>query len=380
MINIVTKALGAVTELCTKYQERLQTEAHSLTATQAELQNRMKAGEKLAVSVLKTTRMRVDRLEAETAGLKGGTAVDCLAEATEAAHAILTSIISTLLAIDEMLPPQDRLSPQNSAHKNHYPQLNGLLASKAAELNLCFGSARLNKQRPSASASLSESEHGGPSVNQSFECSIGSPPLHRRISSSSQILLSASADRSVSSSSSSRAPVPQLQLKTVLPSAGIESPKVVESTNGSYFPLASQTATGVSLTHSSGKSSGSNTGSPAPLRRSSAHWGKRPSTGTLAFLPISEGDSFATVMSKVLPPKLPNRSLNWTRRSVDWSGFGGLFGGNNSWGSKEQGRTETAQDKLKMLLENTDVATPDGSSRKAKGKGKQKMSAGTHGL
>ncbi|KAF8252993.1 hypothetical protein K440DRAFT_576857 [Wilcoxina mikolae CBS 423.85] len=353
----VNAALDGVTELCTKYQETLQTEVENLTNTQTNLHARMKDTDKLAVRVLKSTKARMEQLDSETTGLKGGAAVDSLAEATEATHTLMASIVSTLLAIDEMLPPQDRLSPETSAHRNHYPQLHTLLVSKATELNICFGSGKSHGKRPSTggfmSPSAGSSSGGGGQFSDAAPKSRGDLPLRRRMSSSSQILLSsAGLDRS----SSSRAPPPQLQLKTILPSSELDSAQ------GSYFPLAPQTATGISLAYSNGKSS-SNSGA-VPTKRSTGIWGGKPNTSTLAFFPIEEGEgmsnsSMANLISSPPPPPPPTtpgrQSFSWRRSSGSWSGFGGFFGGRSSRGSGEQAR-DRAEDRLKKVLESTEAA------------------------
>jgi hypothetical protein len=352
----VNAALDGVNELCSKYQSTLRIEVDSLTEKQSQLQARIKDADKLAAQALKSTKMRSEQLEAETAGLKGGAAVDSLAEAAEATHTVMTSIVSTLLAIDEMLPPQDRLSPETSAHRNHFPKLHTLLVGKAAELNVCFGSGRAasNGKRPSTTDN-DLGPTGNSNAGQSSESAIHKSrelPLRRRLSSSSQILLSsAGLERS-------RAPPPQLQLKTILPSPDLASPKVVDSAKGAYFPLAPQTATGISLAHSNGKSSSSS--SAAPPRRSSGIWGPKPSTSTLAFFPIDEGEGMSndTMTNLISRPPLsstPGRSFSWRRSSGSWSGLGGLFGGRGEKGSGEGTRTERAEDRLKKVLESMET-------------------------
>jgi len=356
--DIVNAALDGVTELCTKYQETLQTEIENLTNTQTDLHARMKDTDKLAARVLKSTKARTEQLDLDSTGLKGGSAVESLAEATEATHTLMASIVSTLLAIDEMLPPQDRLSPETSAHRKHYPQLHTLLVGKATELNICFGSGKSHGKRPSTggfmSPTVGSSSGGGGQSSDAASRSRGDLSLRRRMSSSSQILLSsAGLDRP----SGNRAPPPQLQLKTILPSSELDSAQ------GSYFPIAPQTATGISLAYSNGKSS-SNSGA-APTKRSSGIWGARPSTSTLAFFPIEEGEgmsnsSMANLISPPPPPPPPppttlgRRSFSWRRSSGSWSGFGGFFGGRSSWGSGEQAR-DRAEDRLKKVLESTEA-------------------------
>lgn len=380
--GVVNAALDGVTDLCAKYQDTLQAEVTSLTDTQTVLQARMLDTDRLASHVLRSTRTRADRLDGETTGLKGGAAVDALADASEATHTLLTSIVSTLLAIDEMLPPQDRLSPPSSAHRKHYPRLHALLVGKAAELNVCFASARSqNAKRPSTAAafpapsSSTGSTGGGPSSDRDL-------PLRRRLSSSSQILLSAAVgSRAGPPPAPPGAPPPHLQLRTILPCSDLCSPGAVDDSaeEGSYFPIAPQTATGISLAHSSGKTSSS-----SPFKRSSAIWGTRPSTSTP---PIDEGESPTAAASPgscappPQPPPPPGRSIasGWRRSSGSWSGFGGLFGGRSSRDSggggsgKQQGR-DRAQERLKRLLETSNNNTQQ-QQQAWKGKGKARRVA-----
>jgi hypothetical protein len=323
----VNAALDAVTELCGKYQDSVKTEVDNLTETQTLLQARIKDADKLAGRVLKATKSRSDKLEAETAGLKGGAAVDALAEAAEATHTVMTSIVSTLLAIDEMLPPQDRLSPETSAHRHHFPRLHTLLVGKASELNVCFGSGRTT--RPATTSSAAE-----PAKPREL-------PLRRRLSSSSQILRSGGAGME----RGRRNPPPQLQLKTILPSPDCSSPKVVDSAKGAYFPIAPQTATGISLAYSNGKSSSS---SSIALPRSGT-WGPKP--GTPAFFPIEEGeDDMTNLVTTTNATTTTRPQSGWRRSSGSWSAFGGLFGGRGSRGSTEA-YTDRAEDRLKKVLE-----------------------------
>jgi len=347
----VQKTLDAVTELCTKYQDSLRTEVDRLTNTQTELTARMKYTDQFAAQVLNTTRKRSEKLEAESSGLKGGAAVDSLAEAAEATHAVMTSVVSTLLAIDEMLPPQERLSPETSAHRKHYPHLHGLLMGKAAELSICFGSGKSNEgRRPSTNASPLEHESSDIASSKAKDL-----PLRRRLSSSSQILLSTGM-------ASSRTPPPQLQLKTILPSAAISSAKVIDSQHGSYLPLAPQTATGISLTHSNGAASGSDI-APLPPRRSNSMWGRRPSTSGLALFSTPQ-DAGVGSSSSHNQPVTPSTGFSWIRNnsSETWSSIG-IFGG-SSRRNRRDSRNERAEDRLKRVLES---AEPPGKGKKVVG-------------
>lgn len=334
----VNAALDAVTELCERYQDSVRAQVDALTTTQTRLQARMREADKLAGSVLKVTKGRTEKLNAEKKGLKGA---DATAEAAEATHTLMGSIVNTLLAIDEMLPPQDRLSPETSAHRHHFPKLHTLLAAKAAELNVAFGSGRSNGKRPNTTDNPSTS--AAATAQRQL-------PLRRRLSSSSQILLSGGGSGGLGERS--RAPPPQLQLKTILPSSPDSiSPKVADSAKGAYFPLAPQTATGISLTHSNGKGS-----SPGP----------RPSPGSLVFFPIDEGEA-SSPPHELQPQRQqhPSTHFSWRRSSGSWSTLGGLFGSGRAGSRDSADAADRAQDRLKKVLE----------SLEAKGKGKVKRAA-----
>ena len=289
--------VAAAEALSGAYQATLQHEVDALTATQGTLHARMADADAFAAQVLRATRARSQTLTGDMAGLRGGKAVDAVAEAAEETFTLLTSVVSTLLAIDEMLPAQDRLGVEGSAHRRHYPRLHGLLGGKRREVEGCF------------------SHRGG------GEGSANRPlPLRRRLSSSSQILLSGG------SMGGERPRPPQLQLKTILPS-GEEETKIVDSAKGAYFPIAPQTATGVSLTHSAGRS-----------------WEGRTRTEP----EVESGDSISNVGARV----------SWGRRaSGNWSA---LWGRSSRSGSAKDGGVE---ERLKSMLGASLADT-------AKGKGK----------
>ncbi|KAI5854183.1 hypothetical protein BZA05DRAFT_371346 [Tricharina praecox] len=304
----VNTALASFGTLCGTYRTTLQASVDSLTSTQTSLQSRILMTDGLVSHVLRTTKSRTDRLTSENTTLKN---VDALAEAAEETHTVLTSIISTLLAIDEMLPPQERLSPESSASRNHFPKLHTLLVGKAAELNICFGSGR----RPTTTTATTTT----PAATY--------PPLRRRLSSSSQILLSGGG------SGTNALPAPHLHLKTLLPTNADIPPASRYSTSssgsgeGAYFPIASQTATGVSLTHSNGNSS--------------------------------------TTTNNILLTK--PATVATRTNSGSWSV---LFGGG---GKRDGAAAESAQDRLRGVLEGGRA----GGKGKGKGKGKSMPGLGS---
>jgi len=70
--HIVTNALNAVSRLCSEYQSSLQTEVDGLVEAQSHIDARMKEADKLTAQALKTTKVRTERLDSESSGLKGG--------------------------------------------------------------------------------------------------------------------------------------------------------------------------------------------------------------------------------------------------------------------------------------------------------------------
>jgi hypothetical protein len=278
--------------------------------------------------------------------------VDALAEAAEATHTTLTSIITTLLAIDEMLPPQDRLSPLASAHKKHYPKLHGLLAEKAHELNVLFGSGRSAESPTTPRPQTGDDDGASSSKHQD-----SSMWMRRRLSSMSTLQavpsIAPTIVRSNTFSHPRGLPSPHLQLRTILPSPSSPSPDPFSASSGAYYPIPSTTATGISFASPTGTSIPPI--SPVPTRRNSGLWGRRSSSSALAFPPDNVGARNNN--------GLRAESGGW-RNSGSW---GGLFGGAGRKSSLlsiddaiERGG---AEERLRRVLE----AGNDG--RRVKGKG-----------
>ncbi|KAI5838060.1 hypothetical protein DFP73DRAFT_565635 [Morchella snyderi] len=390
----VTTTLDSVGKLCEEYQTSLRTEVDALTDAQAEIDAMIKEADKLTNQAFKTTKMRTERLDAEAVGLKGGSAADALAAAAEATHTSLTSIITTLLAIDEMLPVQERLSPLLSAHKKHYPRLHTLLADKAHEIEVRFRNVRSPEMRPVSrplsvqtlmsrlDLDLGESSSSRTTIDPS---SSWSP--RRRLSTSSTLLLNSPTVSRASTSYTHNRGVssPHLQLRTILPSPSNEQ----ISASGSYFPIAPKTATGVSLTspmytaqqHLEGSIS------PRPMsplmspRRPSGMWSRRASSGTIAAFMARDTDNSALYPSPrsgsdkdgggTIPvgsnPANSKPPSTWRNSAGSWAGF---FGGKGSRGSSEVSKGVSAEERLKMLLQAAGDGNSSSSSSKKKGKGK----------
>jgi hypothetical protein len=300
-----------------------------------------------------------------------------------------------LLAIDEMLPVQERLSPLSSAHKKHYPRLHTLLADKAHEIEVRFRNVRSPEMRPVSrplsvqtlmsrlDLDLGESSSSRTTMDAS---SSWSPP-RRRLSTSSTLLLNSPTVSRASTSYTHNRGVssPHLQLRTILPSPSNEQ----ISASGSYFPIAPKTATGVSLTspmytaqqHLEGSIS------PRPMsplmspRRPSGMWSRRASSGTLAAFMARETDNSALYPS---PPSGSDKDgggtspvgshpanskppSTWRHSAGSWAGF---FGGRSSKGSSEVSKGVSAEERLKMLLQAAGDGNSSSLSSKKKGKGK----------
>src|SRR5947207_15565018 len=111
--------METITQLSTGYQSNLTHETELLVQAQKEIDNKIHEADTLSSQVREVTSTRNDRLESEASLFKGGAAVEELAQSAENAYSMVESIISTLQAIDEMLPTPDRLSTVNSPHRKH---------------------------------------------------------------------------------------------------------------------------------------------------------------------------------------------------------------------------------------------------------------------
>ncbi|KAI5799276.1 hypothetical protein DFH27DRAFT_611662 [Peziza echinospora] len=353
----VTKTLEKVTHLCVRLREDVKAEVETTAQNQREIHAQKQQAEKLAAHVLKTTTARCDTLTADCSGLKGGAAVEDLAQLTERTYTTLGSIISTLLAIDELLPPQERLAPEYSAHQTHYPRLHGLLNKKYQEINARFGASavasgrltgggraipRITRQSAPATAALSP-----PGSPTNLSASLPNPThqepgwLRRRMSSSSTMLLSpksSSSDREAANAAKRLSLPPHLQLRTILPSPSYgQSPprnNQIQTTNPkrSIFP---------------------------GLPQSSSNLSRRQSTNALSSRAGSERRN--QPYSASIGPGTGDHSSTWSRQassdsgrgffgSGSWKGTGkwGFFGGRASSTESEKGLS--AEEKLRRVL------------------------------
>ncbi|RPB27009.1 hypothetical protein L211DRAFT_865926 [Terfezia boudieri ATCC MYA-4762] len=232
----VSKTLDKISYLCVRLKEDVKAEIEVAAQTQKEIHGQKKLVERLAAQALKTTNTRSETLASDSHGLKGGAAIEDLAQLTERTYTALGSIVSTLLAIDELLPLQERLAPGYSAHQTHYPRVHELLNKKHQEITARFGGGAIALGRGSEGARMISktprhsttsptlSPPGSPNL---LSASLPNPThqepgwLRRRMSSSSAMLLSPNSPTSnlgASTAAKRLSLPPHLQLKTILPS------------------------------------------------------------------------------------------------------------------------------------------------------------------
>ncbi|EPS37679.1 hypothetical protein H072_8563 [Dactylellina haptotyla CBS 200.50] len=125
----VTRTLSTISHLSTTYRSNLTHETEILITYQKSIESQIVAADNLSTQVLKTTTTRSDRLKSDNI-FKNAGGVEELAQSAESAYSAIENIIATLEAIDEMLPPEERLGTQDSAHKRHYPYTHSLLVAK----------------------------------------------------------------------------------------------------------------------------------------------------------------------------------------------------------------------------------------------------------
>ncbi|KAF8460617.1 hypothetical protein BDZ91DRAFT_738819 [Kalaharituber pfeilii] len=349
----VTRTLDRVSYLCLRLKEDVKAEIEVTVQTQREIHGQKQQAEKFAAQVLKVTNSRSETLAAEASGLKGGAAVDDLAQLTERTYTALGSIVSTLLAIDELLPPQDRLAPDYSAHQTHYPKVHQLLNKKYQEITARFGNSAI------ASGRSGEEARAIPKITRQSSDTGLSPPtspsllppflpnhthqepgwLRRRMSSSSAMLLSPNSttpnqDSSVAAKRLSLPP--QLQLRTILPAPSYGQSPPRNSNSGSRKVLA-----------------------PGSSQSSNSMTTRRHSTNPLASH-RNMGDRRAT--SQSVSGSLDGSSSKNTRCSSgsysnrlfgigSWTGTSKwIFFGSNGASSNESERGVSAEEKLRKVL------------------------------
>ncbi|KAF8425486.1 hypothetical protein EV426DRAFT_663140 [Tirmania nivea] len=351
----VSKTLDRISYLCVRLKEDVKAEIEVTAQTQKEIHGQKQHADRLAAHALKTTNTRSETLAADSNGLKGGAAIEDLAQLTERTYTALGSIVSTLLAIDELLPPQERLAPDYSAHQTHYPRVHELLNKKHQEITARFGGGAIALGRVSEGSrmipqipthSTTSPTLSSPDSPNLLSASLPNPThqepgwLRRRMSSSSAMLLSSHSPTSIPGASAAVKRLslpPQLQLKTILPmpSYGQSSPH--NTRHGSHR----DSTTGLT---------------PSPSSMAT----RRRSTNTL-LLPRDIGERrYATrPPSELSDGNSSERNTGRSSRSFgggifdtgSWKGTGkwNIFG-NSGAGSNESERGISAEENLRRVL------------------------------
>ncbi|KAF3927178.1 hypothetical protein ABW20_dc0102873 [Dactylellina cionopaga] len=136
----VTRTISTISHLSTTYRSNLTHETEILITHQKEIETQILTADRLSKEALDTTNSRSDKLKSENP-FKNGVKVEELAQSAESAYTSIESIIAMLEAIDDMLPVEERLGTQDSAHKRHFPYTHSLLvAAKAVDAAVTTGS------------------------------------------------------------------------------------------------------------------------------------------------------------------------------------------------------------------------------------------------
>ncbi|KAI9863650.1 MAG: hypothetical protein M1813_003673 [Trichoglossum hirsutum] len=121
----VSNTLDAIANLCTNYRSNLSQECDYLVLAQGELDKKIEETDQLTTSVLDETNARSERITADSKPLDGGNLASDIAHTASTAYSTLQNILSTLTVIEELLPPDERIS-----HTESYPRTRSLLVNK----------------------------------------------------------------------------------------------------------------------------------------------------------------------------------------------------------------------------------------------------------
>ncbi|KAI9765308.1 MAG: hypothetical protein M1840_007507 [Geoglossum simile] len=124
----VTNTLDAIANLCTNYRSNLSQECDCLALAQGELDQKMEDTDKLTTSVLEETNARNERITSDSEPLDGGNLASDIAFTASTAYSTLQNILSTITAIEELLPPEERIG-----NKERYPRTHSLLVDRNGE-------------------------------------------------------------------------------------------------------------------------------------------------------------------------------------------------------------------------------------------------------
>lgn len=111
------------------YRSDLSVELDSIRRTQQNITKQMVDVDRLAHLTLGATQARVARIQSDLYTLRG---IKPLAEISSKTQESLNRVMDSLLSIDSMLPPHERLYPKMSPHKKHYANLHRYMQKYSA--------------------------------------------------------------------------------------------------------------------------------------------------------------------------------------------------------------------------------------------------------
>lgn len=111
------------------YRSDLSVELDSIRRTQQDITKQMVDVDRLAHLTLGATQARVARIQSDLYSLRG---IKPLAEISSKTQESLNRVVESLLSIDSMLPPYERLYPKMSPHKKHYANLHKYMQKYSA--------------------------------------------------------------------------------------------------------------------------------------------------------------------------------------------------------------------------------------------------------
>ncbi|KAH0553123.1 hypothetical protein GP486_006689 [Trichoglossum hirsutum] len=121
----VSNTLDAIANLCANYRSNLSQECDYLVSAQGELDKKIEETDQLTTSVLEETNARSEKITTDSRPLDGGNLAGDIAYTASTAYTTLQNILSTLTVIEDLLPPDERIS-----HTERYPRTNSLLVNK----------------------------------------------------------------------------------------------------------------------------------------------------------------------------------------------------------------------------------------------------------
>lgn len=301
--------------LSSNYRSNLAHETALLESAQKDIDTKMQRVDRLSSQVLRITTLRHNKLRTDVSMFKGGAVVQDLAQSAEKAYATIDSIISTLQAIDAMLPPKEQLSTIDSPHQKRYPYTHSLLASKAAEMRSHRQPSYVQSKTTLSPVTAAEGTIGELGVGSASSQDVASWSGSRRNSSYFPALAVYGSPLSVQQRQLEAPPTPKLK---------IVDPTVIMENS----PVATPIVISPSL-HSSLNTSVTNSG---------ANPSGRDSVSIAASVAVSARSSFS------LRNIFWGSSSLWRKQSVGGSSIGRS-------GSRASAGNDTAEGRLKKIIE-----------------------------